>query len=103
HAIGGMGAISAALAAAARKRGVQMRTGVKVARVLTRGQSAAGVVLDSGEEIFARAVVANVPPKLLFRDLMPEGAIDASTRALFTGMKTGSGTFRMNVALAELP
>ena len=103
HAIGGMGAISAALAAATRERGVEIRTGANVARVLTREEAAVGVVLESGEEIRARAVVSNVPPKLLFRDLVPDGAIDASTRALFTGMKTGSGTFRMNVALSELP
>jgi len=103
HAIGGMGAISAALAAAARERGVEIRTGAKVASVLTRGEAAVGIVLDSGEEIRARAVVSNVPPKLLFRDLIPDGAIDTSTRRLFTGMKTGSGTFRMNVALSELP
>jgi phytoene dehydrogenase-like protein len=51
----------------------------------------------------ARAVASNVPPKLLFRDLVPEAAVAPETRALFTGMKTGSGTFRMNVALSELP
>ena len=65
------------------------------------GERANGVVLTSGETIAARAVAANVGPKLLFRDLVAEAELGA-TRAI-SGIKTGSGTFRMNVALAELP
>jgi phytoene dehydrogenase-like protein len=98
-----MGAITRAMASAATRRGVEIRTGAKVQEILTADGVATGVVLTSGEEIFARAVVANVGPKLLFRDLVPANAVAPETRALFTGMKTGSGTFRMNVALSELP
>ena len=68
-----------------------------------RDGKVSGVVLDSGEEIAARAVAANVPPKLLFRDLVPEGAVAPELRASSSACKSGSGTFRMNVALAELP
>ena len=64
---------------------------------------AAGVVLASGERVIARVVAANVGPKLLFRDLVPEGAVEPEVRRTLHGMKTGSGTFRMNVALSELP
>jgi phytoene dehydrogenase-like protein len=64
---------------------------------------AAGVILATGEIVAARAVAANVPPKLLFRDLVPAGAVAPELAARFTGLKSGSGTFRMNVALAELP
>jgi phytoene dehydrogenase-like protein len=103
HAIGGMGAITQAMAAAARARGAEIRTGARVARLLTRNGSARGVVLASGEEISARAVAANVPPKLLFRDLIPAEAVAPEVRERFVGLKSGSGTFRMNVALAELP
>jgi phytoene dehydrogenase-like protein len=103
HALGGMGAISEAIAAAARARGAIIRTGTKVARLVLDNGRAAGVVLETGEEIRARAVAANVPPKLLFRDLVPEGAVGAEVRRCFTGIKSGSGTFRMNVALIELP
>lgn len=103
HAIGGMGAITRAMSEAARARGAIIRTGAKVGRILTVGADAVGVVLDSGEEIRARAVVSNIPPKLLFRDLVPATALSEETRSVFTGMKTGSGTFRMNVALSELP
>jgi phytoene dehydrogenase-like protein len=98
-----MGAITRAMAAVAARRGVRIRTGAKVQEIMTADGAVAGVVLTSGEEIFARAVAANVGPKLLFRDLVPESAVTPQTRALFTGMKTGSGTFRMNVALGELP
>ena len=81
----------------------KIRTGARVAKLSVRDGKVSGVVLDSGEEIAARAVAANVPPKLLFRDLVPEGAVAPELRAKFVGMRSGSGTFRMNVALAELP
>ncbi len=103
HALGGMGAITQALAASAAARGAIIRTGARVARLLTKDGKAQGVVLASGEEIGARAVAANIPPKLLFRDLVPAEAIAPAVRARFLGIKSGSGTFRMNVALSELP
>jgi len=103
HAVGGMGAITAAMARAAESRGVAIRTGAEVASLIVEGGKARGVRLRSGERIDARAVAANVPPKLLFRDLVPEGAIEDELRRRFVGLKSGSGTFRMNVALAELP
>ncbi len=103
HAIGGMGAISDALGRAARARGATIRTSAAVAGVLVEGGKAAGVVLESGEEIRAKIVASNVAPKLLFSKLVPEGAVEPELRRHFTGMKTGSGTFRMNVALGELP
>ena len=103
HALGGMGAITQALAASARARGATIRTGARVARLLTGNGKARGVVLASGEEIAARAVAANVPPKLLFRDLVPAETVAPELRERFVGIKSGSGTFRMNVALSELP
>jgi phytoene dehydrogenase-like protein len=103
HARGGMGAITQAMAASARVHGADIRTNAPVARLLVSNGRATGVVLASGEEIHARAIAANVGSKLLFRDLVPEDAISPDVRRCFTGMKTGSGSFRMNVALAELP
>jgi phytoene dehydrogenase-like protein len=103
HAVGGMGAITRAMAKAARMRGARIRTSASVARLLTEGGAVRGVVLTSGEEIMARAVAACVPPKLLFRDLVPSGSIAPELRDRFVAMKSGSGTFRMNVALSELP
>ena len=103
HAIGGMGAISQALAGAALARGASIRTSEPVAEILIEGGAVHGVRLKSGERIWARAVAANVAPKLLFRDLVPAAALAPHLRRRFLELKSGSGTFRMNVALAELP
>ena len=103
HAVGGMGAITQAMARSAEACGAVVRTGVAVAEVLIEGGRATGVRLACGETIRVRAVAANIGPKLLFRDLVPAGAVEPELRARFLGIKTGSGTFRMNVALGELP
>jgi phytoene dehydrogenase-like protein len=103
HAIGGMGAISRAMADAAQTRGAAIRLQAPVASLILEDGKASGVRLASGERIAAKAVAANVPPKLLFRDLVPDGTVEPELAARFTGLKSGSGTFRMNVALAELP
>jgi phytoene dehydrogenase-like protein len=103
HAVGGMGAISEAIALSAKAHGAEIRTDAPVAEVLLEGSRAAGVRLVSGEEIRARAVAANIGPKLLMRDLVPASAVAPDIRDRFLRMSTGSGTFRMNVALAELP
>jgi phytoene dehydrogenase-like protein len=98
-----MGAITQAMAAAAREAGAEIRTGAAVRSVAVADGRAVGVELASGETVMARAVAANVGPKLLFRDLLPEHAVAPDIRERFIRIKTGSGTFRMNVALAELP
>ena len=103
HAIGGMGAITQAMSKAAVEAGVTIRLDAAVGSVLVEGNRAAGVVLASGEVIRSRVVASNVPPKLLFRDLVAPGAVPDDLHRRFTSMKTGSGTFRMNVALSELP
>ena len=103
HAIGGMGAITQAMARSAEAHGAVIRTSAPVASVIVRDGRAAGVRLESGETVTAGAVAANVTPKLLFRDLVPEAAVEPELRRRFLGIKSGSGVFRMNVALAELP
>lgn len=103
HAIGGMGAISAAIASSAREKGATIRTDVPVAKVVVENGRAAGVKLASGEVVRARAVAAAVPPKLLFSRLVPEGAVAPDLHHRLKTLKSGSGSFRMNVALSELP
>lgn len=103
HAVGGMGAITQAMALAAREAGAEIRTGSAVAEIVVEKKKAAGVRLEDGTVVRAHAVAANVAPKLLFRDLVPQGAVEDSVRELFLKGKTGSGTFRMNVALSRLP
>jgi len=103
HAVGGMGAITQAMARSAEAAGVVIRLDAPVRRVVVEKGRAAGVELQSGEIVRARAVAANVGPKLLFRDLIDAGDVDPVLRQRFTTIKTGSATFRMNVALSELP
>ena len=103
HAVGGMGAITQAMARSAEAAGAVIRLDAPVRRVVVEKGRAAGVELQSGEIVRARAVAANVGPKLLFRDLIDAGDVDPVLRQRFTTIKTGSATFRMNVALSELP
>src|SRR5262245_22001214 len=56
---GGMGMVSEALAAAARERGAEIRTGAPVGRILVERGRAVGVALESGEEIRSRLVLSN--------------------------------------------
>jgi len=110
HAIGGMGAITAAMASEAALRGVEISTDAAVARLLlgdsaTPGSSseAVGVVLEDGTEIFAKTIVSNLNPKLLFQTLVDPLALPADFVRRIAAYKCASGTFRMNVALSELP
>jgi phytoene dehydrogenase-like protein len=103
HAIGGMGAITQAMAACCRERGVAIETGAAVREVIVEQGRARGVSLADGRTIRAGAVVANVNPRLLFERLVPDGAAPADFMRRIRNYACGSGTFRMNVALSELP
>ncbi|WP_028918655.1 phytoene desaturase family protein [Pseudoxanthomonas suwonensis] len=103
HAIGGMGAITQAMASAASAAGVEIRTGAGVERILVEGGRATGVVTTDGETLHAPAVVANVNPKLLYQRLLPADAVPPATAERMRNWRCGSGTFRMNVALSKLP
>ncbi|MGS1078456.1 phytoene desaturase family protein [Pseudoxanthomonas beigongshangi] len=103
HAIGGMGAITQAMAGAARAAGAELRTGAGVREVLVEEARAVGVVTTDGEILRARAVVANVNPKLLYEQLMRADNVPAPIRERMANWRCGSGTFRMNVALSRLP
>jgi len=103
HAIGGMGAITQAMAAACREQGVEIRTGVTVSEVLTETGRATGVVTEAGEALKARAVISNLHPRLLFQKLLDPALLPADFNERISRYRSGSGTFRMNVALSELP
>jgi phytoene dehydrogenase-like protein len=66
HVMGGMGAITQALAASGRKLGVEIRTSAPVAQIDVRDGRARGVVLEDGTEIRARIVLSNADPKRTF-------------------------------------
>jgi phytoene dehydrogenase-like protein len=71
--------------------------------VILDKRRAAGVITEGGEAIRARAVVSNLNPKLLYRELLDPAVLPAEFRRRIEAYRCASGTFRMNVALAELP
>ena len=103
HAIGGMGAITQAMAKAAESVGVTVRTDAAVEQVMVENAKANGVRLENGEVLRAGMTVANVDPKLLFTSLTSAADLPPSFRKRMEGYACGSATFRMNVALSELP
>src|SRR4029079_5610747 len=103
HAIGGMGAITQAMARAARGHGVEIETDAGVREVIVEGERAVGVILDNGSAVRAKYVVSGVNPKLLYTRLIPPGALAPKFLERISRWRNGSGTFRMNVALSALP
>jgi phytoene dehydrogenase-like protein len=108
HAIGGMGAITRAMAKECAARGVVVETDAAVEQVLVEHSGekpgkAVGVRLADGRELRAKTVVSNLNPKLLYQKLLPRDALDDDTAERIDRYRCGSGTFRMNVALSELP
>jgi phytoene dehydrogenase-like protein len=103
HAIGGMGAITQAMARAATGLGVEIETDAPVREIVVERDRACGVVLGDGRTIRSRAVAANVNPRLLYTGLVPGGALPPWFLARMQRWRCESGTFRMNVALSRLP
>jgi phytoene dehydrogenase-like protein len=103
HAIGGMGAITQAMAKACIAQGVEIRTGVGVSEIIVEHGRAVGVVTDTGERVTANRVVSNLHPKLTFERLLDPALLPADFSERISRYRSGSGTFRMNVALSELP
>jgi phytoene dehydrogenase-like protein len=103
HAIGGMGAITQAMARSAAARGVEVRVASPVREVLIENGRAVGALTERGEAIRARCVVSNLNPKLLYGSLIDASLLPQDFSERIQQWRCGSGTFRMNVALSELP
>jgi phytoene dehydrogenase-like protein len=103
HAIGGMGAITQAMARACVEAGVDIRLDAPVKEVLTERGRAVGAATESGEVFRAATVVSNLNPKLLFNRLVDPAVLPEDFKDRMRRYRCGSGTFRMNVALSELP
>jgi phytoene dehydrogenase-like protein len=100
---GGMGAVSGAIAAAARQYGAQIFADARVERVLTFGGRAIGVMLDDGREISAQAVASNAHPRTTFLDLLDEGILEPAFVSKVLDWKTNGPSLKLNLALGELP
>ena len=103
HSVGGMGRITAIMADVCRAAGVEISLETPVARVLVDSGKVVGVKLVSGAEIFAPRIIANVGPKLLYERMIAPSDLPEDFLRRIKSFKAGSGTFRMNVALRELP
>lgn len=103
HAIGGMGAITQAMAKSAAAAGVDIRLSSGVREVLVEKGRAVGAITEAGDIVRGRVVVSNLNPRLLYRDLIDPAALPKGFRDRILNWRCGSGTFRMNVALSELP
>jgi phytoene dehydrogenase-like protein len=103
HALGGMGAITQAMAKAAAKHGADIETSAEVKEIIIERDKALGVVLQDGRVVRGRMLVANVNLKLLYGRLLPPSSLPPEFLKRMLAFKCASGSFRMNVALSELP
>jgi len=103
HAIGGMGAITEAMASACTALGVRMHREAPVARVVVEKGAIEGIELESGDFHAANLVACNAHPRILVDRLLGEVPLPEDFRAAMRGYRSESGTFRMNLALAGLP
>jgi phytoene dehydrogenase-like protein len=100
---GGMGGVTQAMAASARSVGVEIRTGVRVAKILTKDGRATGVALQSGEEIHARVVASNADPKITFLKLLEERELPTDFLDAIRQLKIEGVSMKINLALDALP
>ena len=103
HAVGGMGAITQAMQKACEKHGVEFILNAEVSEVMIENGKAQGVLLKNGEKHLAKTISSNVNPSLLFDKLVDDKYLPNEFKRRIKHYKNGSGTFRMNVAMKELP
>jgi phytoene dehydrogenase-like protein len=103
HVIGGMGAVSDAVAGAARGFGAEIRTGAPVAAVDARCGRVRGVVLEDGTEIAARVVLSNADPKRTFLGLVDKRELPDDFRAEVAGIRMDGPCAKVNLVLDEEP
>ena len=103
HVMGGMGAITAAMADAAREYGAELRTDAPVAKILTSNGRATGVALEDGTELQARVVVSNADPKRTFLGLVESSDLPEDFRLSVEGIKMAGPCAKVNLALSEEP
>jgi phytoene dehydrogenase-like protein len=100
---GGMGALSNAMAASAREKGVEIRTNATVERIEVHGGRVAGVVLEGGERLEARVVASNLDPHLTFERLLPGDVLPETFRNAVSRIDYSSASMKINLAGRELP
>jgi phytoene dehydrogenase-like protein len=100
---GGMGKVSEAMAAAARARGVEIRTGAPVRRVIVEDGQARGVMLEDGQEVRAFVVVSNADPKRTYRTLVDPKDLDEGFLKRVSDLTTRADCVKCLIALRRFP
>jgi phytoene dehydrogenase-like protein len=100
---GGTGAISNAIADAAREAGVEIRTKAPVGKILVKNGRATGVALQSGEELFAKVVSSSVDPHLTFEKFLEPSELPADFLEGVRRYKFRGSSGKVNLALDALP
>jgi phytoene dehydrogenase-like protein len=103
HVMGGMGAISDAIASAGRSAGMQIVTGAPVARIIVRGGRATGVALEDGTELTAGTVLSGADPKRTFLGLLGKNELPEDFRAAVAGIKMDGPCGKVNLVLDAEP
>jgi phytoene dehydrogenase-like protein len=103
HVIGGMGAITQALASACHKSGCEILTSTPVAKIAVRDARAGGVVLEDGSEISGCIILSNADPKRTFLNLVDERELPADFRQAIAGIKMDGPCAKVNFVLSEEP
>lgn len=102
-AAGGIGSLTQAMAAAAQKAGAEIRTGAEVIEIKVKNDAAQGVVLSTGEEIIARAVISNADPKRTFLKLTDPSLLSPTFTRRLQNYRMNGTVVKVNLALSELP
>src|SRR2546425_464613 len=100
---GGTGAISNAIAAAAREAGVEIRTQAPIARIVVKNNRAVGVALENGDEIFADVISSSVDPRLTFVKMIEPGNLPDEFMEGVKRYKFRGSSGKVNLALDGLP
>jgi phytoene dehydrogenase-like protein len=100
---GGTGAISNAIADAAREAGVEIRTEAPIAKIIVKGNRAQGVVLQNGDEIYGDVISSSVDPRLTFIKFIEESALPTEFLEDVRRYKFRGSSGKVNIALDALP
>jgi phytoene dehydrogenase-like protein len=100
---GGLGSLTSALASAARAAGAEIRTDAEVRRIHVKDGKATGVVLSSGENLYARAVVSNADPRRTFLGLIDPVELEPGFLARVRSFRASGTVAKVNLALSALP
>lgn len=103
HVIGGMGAITQAMAKACREQGVDIRTGTEVKQVHIAGNTAKGVILSNGDELKAAIIVSNADPKRTFLTLVEAPHLDPDFIRQIKAIVMNGPSAKVNLVLNEAP